>query len=51
MKSLFNALGLWEKAIEACEKGIQINPYNSILNNNLVLARQQKATQHPNKAR
>lgn len=39
----YNALGQWDNAIKTGEKGLQINPQNQLLKNNLAQARAGKA--------
>ncbi|HEY0030658.1 MAG TPA: tetratricopeptide repeat protein [Bacteroidia bacterium] len=41
--SAYNMLKLWDKAIEAGEKGLLINPANQLLKNNLEVSRKGKA--------
>ena len=39
----YNAMGQWDNAIKTGEKGMQINPNNQLLKNNLAQARAGKA--------
>ncbi|MFB9843649.1 tetratricopeptide repeat protein [Mucilaginibacter ginsenosidivorans] len=44
MCAAYNALGQWDNAIKTGEKGLQINPKNQLLKNNLAQARAGKAS-------
>jgi hypothetical protein len=39
----YNNMKMWDKAIEACEKGLSINADNRLMKNNLVWAKRSKA--------